>query len=295
MPMKKEEFLQIVQEENIPKEWYSLDDGRSAPVELRGKSVYYGKCGFTNFLKDINYEVILEQLYKYRDEQNFLNSDAPIQVYGIRVDFKYWIEEFKENQRFRLKESSHEGEKDHKLLKDGWEFSHYDRYMGEWVYKKEAGVEIFTSLEISFKKKTTKTDEDTFGFKDPLLSTSVVYPIPDDLKEKIFKYISENKRTSILKDSTLWDEIINYFTIPGIVEDEFERLVLLEECYRNTLNYELQRQAYLGIVSRDELLEAYRSIKIDKIFSKFSVAFSRSNIVIDRIFDAAEEILLGRS
>ncbi len=292
--MNREEFLQKVKEENIPDEWYSLDDGKEAPIKLREKTLSYGKFGYTNFLMDINYEVILEKLYEYRKQQKFMTSDEEIEIRHISIEHEYWIDEYLGNKRFKLTERTFEGENDSTLLKDGWSYSHYDRYMGDWIYTKEAGMEIFTDIEISFRKKTSDLDRRTFGFTDELMSTSIRYVIPVELKWKIFKYISEQKQTGIEKDCQLWKDIVNYYTIPEIIKEEYERLVFAEECYRNTLNYELKRQELLGIISNEALLEVYESMKVERIFSKGLVAGSRPDVVIDRVIDEAEAVLERR-
>lgn len=268
--MTFEEFEQILKKEKIPREWFSLNETYAAPVVLLGKTLHYGKHGRLDFLDDIKYDIILEKLREYKAEFEFVQSNEIAQITYIEVVSSEHIKEY--GNVFVVSRESFKSDKDTALLKEGFKFKGYDQYMAYYRYQKVCGDEIFTGVEIGLKLKTQDFERRQFGFKDVVMNSSVTLPFITKLREKIVEYVKEKKTQKISKEDNLFQEIIDEYGFKNIIEEENKRIEFLDEVYKNILGYELERQKLLRQYSEEKLLEVYRKIKMDSLFSSITMS-----------------------
>lgn len=295
--MTFEEFERVLIKEKIPRKWVSLNEGYKAPVMLIGKSLYYGKSGCTNFLKDISYDFILERLQEYKKEVDFETSDLRAKVTGIDIGIIHQDHIKEYGDVFLVERTSFNGNQDSALLKAGYQPEYYDQYMGHWMYQKACGDEIFTSVTICLEIKTQDYEREQFGFQDNVLSSKLTLPfsrLSKELREKIVRYIKEKKTQTVSAEDDIFGEIINEYGFEYIIQEENTRLQFLDEVYQKILGYEIRRQEFLEQYSEEELMEVYRSIKTENIFSTANTWFSRASLIEKRRFQEAKEKLQER-
>lgn len=273
--MTLEDFEQALIKENIPREWVSLNEERTAPVTLKGKSLYYGKYGCTNFMKDIQYEYIFERLRKYKEESEFVASDENAQITDIEIISSESVKEY--GEVFLAERTSDKGAYDTELLRQGFVYKGYDQYMGVSYYQKSCGSEIFTGVDIGLKIKTQDFEREQFGFTDTVMYSGVCFPFSNELREKIINYIREKKMQTISREDSLYNEVIRHYGFENIVKEEYKNLKLFDEAYKNSLEAEIERQILLNQYSKEDLLKVYRQVhrsNVGKQISKFSGTLS---------------------
>ena len=226
---------------------------------------------------------------------DFETSDLKVKVTGIEIISKGYIKEY--GDVFLVSRTSLNGNQDSAMLKEGYEFQYYDQYMGHWKYQKTCGDEIFTGVEFSLKIKTKDYEREQFGFQDNVLSSKMTLPFSKfsmELREKMVRYIKEKKTQTVSAEDDISGEIINEFGYEYIVQEEYTRLKFLDEVYQKVLGYEIRRQEFLKQYSEEELMEVYRSIKTENIFSKADAWYSRASRIRERRLQEAKERLQER-
>lgn len=287
--MTYEEFEQRLNEENIPREWVSLNQNYEAPITLSGDTLHYGKHGSTRFLYGIRYDYILEKLREYKDEQDFIRSDKIAQITDIMIASSEHIREY--GDVFVVTRESFDSDNDTELLKKGFKYKGYDQYMAYYTYEKVCGDEIFTGVEIGLKIKTQDFEREQYGFEDIAMCSCVTFPLPMRLKNQIIKYIRENKTKVISNEDYLFQEIINEYGFENIIEEEHKRIKFYNEAYKNILGYELERQKFLKQYSEENLLEVYRKISLGSIFTQVMSLSSRPDCIEKFRLHEAKKIL----
>lgn len=291
----RSELEEILSKHNIPANWYSFKIDRNKPVCLDNKTVYYGKFGQTYCNNGTEYDVMLEQLLNYQKEQEFYNSDTQkIFVKEIFLLNQRYFESIKidEDGLITSEVVSHTKE-DEELIADGYTYSHFDWYMGWHIYTKSVDSSVFSHIVIEFNKKTTPQERSVYGFSDNVMFTSITYDIPDVLRDKLIKYITENYKKSRAKicDSDLINEIINHFTADKISLDESNNLIKLNQSLREGLYNELIRQKSLNIKDESAFVKALRDSNLERtLFSPYSTLLSRPDTVSTVCYNCAKAL-----
>lgn len=287
--MTRIEFEKILEIENIPREWVSLNELYKAPVSLSGKTLYYGKQGRLDFLYDVDYNTILEKLREYKAEQEFIQSNEIAQITNIEIASSERVVEY--GNSFVVRRDSFADGMDKELLKQGFEYKDYDYYMAYSIYEKICGDEIFTGVVIRLNIKTQNFEREQYGFKDLVMDSGVTLPLPMKLRGKIIEYIKEKKTQIVSSEDDLFQEIINEYGFQNIIEEESKRIKFYNVAYKNILGYELERQKILRQYSEEKLLEVFRNIKMSNIFSNNISISSRPDCIEDLRLLEAKEIL----
>ena len=291
----RSELEEILSKHNIPANWYSFKIDRNKPVCLDNKTVYYGNFGQTYCNNGTEYDVMLEKLLNYQKEQEFYNSDTQkifvkeIFLLNRRGSGSIEIDE----DGLITSEAVSRTKEDEKLIADGYTYSHFDWYMGWHIYTKSVDSSVFSHILIEFKKKTTPQERSVYGFSDNVMFTGITYDIPDVLRDKLIKYITENYKKSCAKicDSDLINEIINHFTADKISLDESNNLIKLNQSLREGLYNELIRQKSLNIKDESAFVKALRDSDLEStLFSPRSTLLSRPDTVITVCYNCAKAL-----
>lgn len=291
----KQELIEKLDKEGISRDWYSFDGNADKIVSFDGEYVYYH--GLKSRIKnDEHYYFMYFELAKYKSNQEFYDSDKIMRAYSVEIltddgGFLNRVCAHGKYELIKLRQSYYD-ERDDELLSQGYSFDRYVAYDGTSYYHKRVDSSAFSEMVIEFEKKTTQEEIEKYGLKYSIQSTSLRYPIPQALREKIVAYIDRTAQLEI-KEPELIQEIANYFTEAKLLQDELERLDEYQTCLSKALQEEVLRQQQLGIQEREALLEVYRSIArhFEKTSFGWGRAEDRSFAIKERCLREAEETL----
>lgn len=291
----KQELIEKLDKEGISRDWYSFDGNADKIVSFDGEYVYYH--GLKSRIKnDEHFYFMYFELAQYKSNQEFYDSDKIMHAYSVEIltddgGFLDRVCAHGEYELTKLRQMSYD-ERDDELLSQGYYFEKYVAYDGNSHYRKRVDSSAFSEMVIEFGKKTTQEEMEKYGLKYSIHSTSLRYPIPQGLREKIVAYIDRTAQQEI-KEPELIQEIVNYFTEAKLLQDELERLDEYQTCLSKALQEEVLRQQQLGIQEREALLEVYRSIS--RHFEKTSFGRrrlgDRSFTMQNKCLDEAEKTL----
>lgn len=291
----KQELIEKLDKEGISRDWYSFDGNADKIVSFDGEYVYFH--GLKRRIEDDeHYYFMYFELAIYKSNQEFYDSDKIMGAYSVEIltddgGFLNRVCAHGEYELIQLRRSSYD-ERDDELLSQGYSFEKYVAYDGISYYRKRVDSSAFSEMVIEFEKKTTQEEIEKYGLNYSIQSTSLRYPIPQALREKIVAYIDRTAQLEI-KEPELIQEIANYFTEAKLLQDELERLDEYQTCLSKALQEEVLRQHQLGIQEREALLEVYRSIA--RHFEKTSFgrgrAADRQFAIRQRCLREAEKVL----
>ncbi len=258
----KQELIEKLDKEGISRDWYSFDGDVNKLVSFDGEYVYFH--GLKSRIEDDeHFYFMYYELAKYKSNQEFYDSDKIMRAYSVQIltddgGFLDCVCTPGEYELIQLRQSNYD-ERDDELLAQGYSFDRYVAYDGISYYRKRVDSSAFSEIVIEFEKKTTQEEMEKYGLNYSMQSTSLLYPIPQALREKIIANIDRTAKLEI-KDPELIQEIASYFTEAKLLQDELERLDDYQTCLSKALQEEVLRQQQLGIQEREALLQVFRSI-----------------------------------
>ncbi len=291
--MSKEEFLNAAEKCWIPSEWYSFEKDLSKPVYLQGTDVHYNKVGCIHCNKGTEYEIMLKQLLKYKRQFKCFESN---EIYPIEINIFTDKElgslsaKYVGKGKWCLSLYSYKNN-DEDFISKGYNFSHFDRYNNEYIYKRTVNEPPYKTMQIYFKKRTSNNDRRVFGFKEDILSGDIALTIPKNIYDMLIHYIKQADDNRIHNVECV-QSICKKIGYDRIVKYEFKELFDLNKRLRKALYNELKNQKQTNSFSpKDEkkLEETFRVNTADK-YIRISYFNSRRSIIERCAFEEAKKI-----
>lgn len=232
-------------------------------VSFDGEYVYFHGLKSRIYEDDEHFYFMYYELATYKLYQEFYDSGKIMRPYSVRIltDDGGILKRVCAPGKYQLVQLSNcnYDESDDELLSQGYSFDRYVAYDATSYYRKRVDSSVFSEMIINFDRKTTQEEMERYGLKYSIHSTSLRYPIPQVLREKIVAYIDATSQLEIKEPELIW-EIVNYFTEARLLQDELDRLDEYQTCLTKALQEEVLRQQQLGINEEESLLEVFRSV-----------------------------------
>ncbi len=282
----REQFEEECKKAGIPENWCGYTHDRTRPVSMDEKTVYYRKIGKTLVSYPFQrWDVAFEELLKYRDQYNAF----VVSCVRLQIDDVYWrsdadiIGSGGDFPYVTVRHVDFAEAPDQNLINEGWIFDGYDHYMGYCRYHRAVNVESLNGMiVVEFTKLTDERDKKEFGFTEVFMKGSCRYPVPEDLKEQIYRCVCKGRSLSALPRR----ELIRRFE-STLIEDEFSALVRLKRDHLNALTNALDK----GLSEKEQKIafaEAGRNAEADNPAAD-NIFGSRSIYVINKNFDIVYE------